>query len=134
MPEPLAARTLPLFRYAVSALAWSPDGGQLAAGSAGGGLQFWGRECDCFAEEALPIQPAEVYALTWSPNGEILALAVRTSYGQSNIQLWDMGNMDLLATLRTRQSGITALAWSPDGEVLASSSPDGTVKLWGVGK
>jgi eukaryotic-like serine/threonine-protein kinase len=46
------------------------------------------------------------------------------------IYIWDLRTRSLLASLRGHQNAIGAVSFSPDGTRIASSSSDGTVRLW----
>jgi WD40 repeat protein len=60
-----------------------------------------------------------------SPSGGILA----TGY-ESEIELWDLKTGKALPALRDHTDLVSAIAISPDEKILASSSLDGTIKLW----
>jgi WD40 repeat protein len=114
----------------VLCLAFSPDNGPgrlLASGGWGKGACLWsvatGRR---WAE--LPGHDYWVYSLCFSPDGKTLAVAHR----DRTIRLWEV----LSGKERGRLSGhahrVTGLAFAPDGR-LASSSHDGTVRVWDIG-
>ncbi|HSR99178.1 MAG TPA: WD40 repeat domain-containing protein, partial [Kofleriaceae bacterium] len=63
--------------------------------------------------------------MTFSGDGRRLAVA-----GGSDAQVWDIEHRQRLAALRGHASSVTSVAFSPDGLRLASSSKDGTCRLW----
>ena len=133
----------------ISNLAWSPNGQVLAVtarngcsdcisisnGSAGGVLELW-----TATGKQLTSAHNYSYSLAWSPDGKMLASAAylpeETGQTPNNlevnariIKLWS-GDGKLLNTLTAHTQPITKLVWSPDGQFLASTSSDGTVRLW----
>ena len=109
----------------VFALAFSPDGTQLASGSRDTTVQLWDTT---FNQAPITLRkhtgwPTE---LAFSADGRLLA-----SGGTDNtVQLWDTGTGESLATFTDHLSDIRALAFSPDGTTLASGSSDGTIRFW----
>lgn len=65
--------------------------------------------------------------LAISPNNEVFALA-----SEGTVYLYDFNTGELLAEIPAHMDKIAAMAFSPDGSYLATSSYDGTVKLWGI--
>ena len=51
--------------------------------------------------------------------------------GAGTLKLWDAATGQLLGTLLGHTDKIWSISVSPDGKTLATSSSDGTVKLWG---
>jgi WD40 repeat protein len=97
------------------ALAWSPDGKQLAATADGGKVQVWeaatGKEV-----LTLPGHNDEVMAVAWSPDGKRLA----SGGADQAIKVWNAATGKEEQTLRGHRAAIISLAWSPDGRRLAS--------------
>jgi WD40 repeat protein len=113
-----------------AAVAWSPDGRQLAvAGFSDYYLRLW--DADTFGVQAPPKGnglPDKVAA--WSPDGRFLATADK----RGQVLLWE-GQRSLWHTLSAGHTAeLLALAWSADGRFLASASADGTVKAWEMEK
>jgi WD40 repeat protein/tetratricopeptide (TPR) repeat protein len=123
----------------VYALAFSPDGVRVAAGSvrfqtsrewpftrpAQGEVRVWdieaGREHMTFARHR-----AGVRALAFSPDGHVLA----TGGFDHAIKLWDVPARRELRTLSDHTGPLQALAYSADGLSLVSVSLDRTLKVW----
>lgn len=101
---------------AVTRLAWSPDGSQLATSGPNNSLHIW-NTAD-WAETA--VIPGNATALAWRPTGSQLLWGA----ANGNASLWDVASGALTATWSDHSSAITALAWSPDGEQFASASQD----------
>ena len=138
--EPQSGKTLQTLRNSASgeylgALAWSPDGREIAGGGSqlrGGGatlglLEVWeaatGKSIDL---TTAAIQFDRIESLAWSPDNRYLAAG--TDSGR--ILLWDMKKQVPVALLIGHKSEVTGFSWSPDGRQLASSSSDGTVLVW----
>ena len=65
----------------------------------------------------------------FSPDGQSLASG-DSGYGEDAVNIWQVGNGQLLRSLRGHIDSVVALAYSRDGEVLASGSGDATIRLW----
>ena len=116
------------------ALAFSPDGALLAAGTHGH-IHLW--EVDT-ANELRPIRighrryrpstnSAELLKLlVFSPDGEVLV----SGFDMGTIQLWDVKTGEKIAALDGHTKGVNTLAFSPDGTMLVSAATDGTMLLW----
>jgi WD40 repeat protein len=122
-----------------AALAFSSDGKRLAGSFADGQVIVWDT-----ANEVPPLTITmppgdEAYRLAFSPDGSMLATgSLRRTPGAVMLRLWDARTGKLIRNLpddpaRTgHTSAVWALAFHPSGKRLASSSADGTVRMWDV--
>ncbi|GIJ63493.1 hypothetical protein Vau01_110090 [Virgisporangium aurantiacum] len=108
-------------------MAWSPDGGSIAAG-AYRTLRVW--DLDVPAPAPIPVatvrgHEAIVKTVAWSPDSTLIA----TADVENNVHLWRAA--DTAAPVRSLAGPAGwAVAWSPDGRTLATGSPDGPLRLW----
>ncbi|CAC5425318.1 RSA4 [Mytilus coruscus] len=116
---------------AVISVGFSPDGRYLASGSGDTTVRFW----DIYTETPQFTCKAHkhwVLCITWSPDGKKLASGCKNS----QICIWDPSTgLQTGKTLTGHRQWITWLAWKPlhldpECRFLASSSKDGTVRLW----
>lgn len=84
----------------------------------------------------LPIQrgyaqsaPRNLYftPIVWSADGSKIAITV-----MSSVEVRDAQSSVPLVTLKGHDNAVSASSWHPDGTRIATSSLDGTVKLWRV--
>jgi WD40 repeat protein len=137
----------------VNAVAFSSDGRLLASGGHGGGLRLW-RVADGQLLHELKGHRVQVFGVAFAPDGKLLASAS----ADGTARLWDVasgaevrrlgGEVGRPAGLPGRpglqitQGGparpgahgnmVWAVLFSPDGRTLATTSLDGTAKLWDV--
>lgn len=118
--------------HKASTLAFSPDGKLFAAADLNGGIRIW-------QTATMPWQDAnmllahedEVGSLSFSRNGNLLAIGLL----DGTMKLWsikNIGDPQIITTIRRHTAAITCVAFSPDGKTLASASRDKTIKLWDV--
>ncbi|XGV96753.1 MAG: protein kinase [Leptolyngbya sp. BL-A-14] len=107
----------------VTALAFEPDGKTLASGSWDGTVKLWSMRTQ---REKRTLQPesGRVTALSISADGKLLVT------GSDTLKLWQPRTGKAIVTLAAQFSGVSAIALSSDGQTLASSSWDGTIRIW----
>jgi WD40 repeat protein len=108
----------------IKAVAYRPNGRQIASASIDGTVKLWHPDGTLFA--TLPDHTLGARSLSYSPQGNLLA----TGGGDGAIYLWNPDTGERLTTIKAHNSLVTSLAFSPDGQVLASGGTDNTVKLW----
>jgi WD40 repeat protein len=129
----------------VRSLAFSGDGGYLAAGDHGGSVRMW-RTDSWAVTRTIEAHTSSVDAVTFSRDGRSLtsgttisatignadphtkAMITRTI--QDPLRVWDVASGRLHRELTGHSREIESLDTSPDGRLLASGSRDRTVRLW----
>jgi WD40 repeat protein/transcriptional regulator with XRE-family HTH domain len=108
----------------LSAVAYSPDGRQLATASYANTTKLWDT---AGGQELRSFQTGPVDQLVFSPDGTRLA----TSFTDLPVaKLWDTDTGEQLLSLSGHKAGINSIAFSPDGARLATASADGVSVVW----
>lgn len=110
------------------AVAFSPDGTQIATGDENGTVTLW----DGFHGiklRSLSRHSASVYGVAFSRDGKMLA----TASGDGTAKLWDVASNQEPTTLAGHGKAVYGIAFSPDGKQVATSSADATVRIWNAG-
>lgn len=114
-----------LHQTALSAVAYSPNGSQVATASyAGPATLLWDAAS---GQELGQFQTGPVNQLVFSPDGKWLA----TSFTDHPVaSIWEVATGQELLSLRGHTAGINAIAVSPDGTRLATAGADNTARVW----
>ncbi len=123
-------RTLKGHTHMIYALAFSPDGKQIASASRDGTVKLWdpatGQEIRTLQEARPPNrqQIFAVWALAFSPDGKRLA----TGHEFGDVRLWDLADGQEILCIKGDKV-CRSLAFSPDGRRLAGHATF-TVQVW----
>ena len=121
---PKGAKTR-LGKGSIKGISFSPDGTQIAIGSATG---VWLYDAHTGAELALLTDhTSRTDEVAFSPDGKTLVSGM-----YDGISLWDIDTGKLLKSFRKEESAIKALKIIDDGKTLLCESYGGSVRLWDV--
>jgi WD40 repeat protein len=111
----------------VTALALSPKGKRLAAGSGAGEVLVWDTAT---AQGTLVLRGhlGPIQALAFSPDGKHLASASQ----DCSVMVWDLGSGKAVQTLLKHTRSVWGVTYSPDGKRLASAGGGRVVWVWDV--
>ena len=113
----------------VLALAFGPDGKQLASGGLDRTARLW------HVPSGKPLAILEghthrVRGVLFAAGGTRLITASEGEQGTGSIKLWDLAAQQDLLTLHGHDDAVTCLVMPRAGNLLISGSDDGTIKLW----
>jgi WD40 repeat protein/uncharacterized protein YjbI with pentapeptide repeats/3',5'-cyclic AMP phosphodiesterase CpdA/type II secretory pathway predicted ATPase ExeA len=112
-------------RRRLTAIAFSPDGAQLATASTDHTTRLWNPTTGQH-QGVLHGHLGAVTAAAFSSSGSHLA----TAGTDGTIRVWDTAIRQTLHILYRPEGPITTVAYSPDGGRLAAAATDGTTWLW----
>lgn len=122
LPEGAKAR---LGKGQISGISFSPDGSQIAVGSATG---IWLYDARTGAELALFTDyMSETGLVAFSPDGKTLVNGM-----DDTILIWDIATGKLLKSIKRQRARIESLRILEDSKTLLCENYDGSVRLWDV--
>ncbi len=124
--------TLPKHNNKVIALKFSPNGDFLLSGSRDCTIKLWkvesGEHLHTFEWNSI-YSSYSIHHINFSPDNQFLAI-FNHSGNDMNGDLWSIENRELCKKFEGHKDIVCSVQFSPDGKRLASSSREGTVKLW----
>ena len=112
-------------RSPVNCIAFTPDGGLLAAGDREGRIVVW--RTDSFRVVGrVRLNNAHLNTLAFSPDGRLLAVAGRS------LQLWRTADWTQTTSLGIPGSVYGTARFSPDGRLLATVNAAEQIQLWDI--
>jgi WD40 repeat protein len=108
-------------------VAFSPDGAKLAT-AGGTSVKVWDAATgDELVSLPLVAKGSLAYTVVFSPGGNHLAVGMQFGRGSG---VWDAVTGEKLFELAGHTASVLALTYSSDGRQIATSSNDGTIRLW----
>jgi WD40 repeat protein len=111
---------------AVTALAFSPDGGTLASAGRDGSIRLWSL-ADGKETSSLNAEKSQINALAFSPDGTLLA----AGNVELRVRLFDVATGAVKREFAFADA-VLEVAFSPDGATLAVAGPSGNATLFSV--
>ncbi len=109
----------------VLALDWSRDGEWIVSGGQDGRARIW--RPNGLPGPTLKGHSSWIHSVAFHPDNQ--RIATGGSGEESTVRIWNLAGQQL-AVIRAHTNTVTELDWTDDGELLATSSWDGTAKIW----
>ncbi|MFO0855871.1 MAG: protein kinase [Phycisphaerales bacterium] len=117
-------KELPRQARRVEGLSLSPDGSLLASSGRNDGVQLW--DVHTWEPVGTLTTTAAPWGVVFSPDGSTLYATTHSG----TLEVFDMKDRTKRQMINAHQRLIPGLAVSPDGKLVATSSEDGSVRLW----
>ncbi|KAG2737747.1 WD40 repeat-like protein [Suillus brevipes Sb2] len=111
----------------ITSVDFSPDGTVLATSSMDHMVKFWCTRTWQMQGESINYGTSVINCFRYSPSGELLAIAT-----DDNIQIYDPGTKECIASVKGHTEFNLSLAWTPNGTRLLSAgdNDDPTIREW----
>jgi len=119
----------------VYGLAWSPDGKLLVSCGMDGKIKAWDPDSGEDLPPAFEASPKQhvMCRADFTPDGRLLAVVGGDlPYPTARATLFEVRTRRIVHEYGGHSAGVQGIRFSPDGQSFATSSFDGTVKLWRV--
>jgi mono/diheme cytochrome c family protein len=126
-PKPIAPAVYSA-PIAITAIAFSPDGTQVATGGYHEVL-LWEVATGKLVKRLQGL-PERTYAIRYSPNGWWIATASGTPAQSGLVRLWDATTGEPIRELLEVEDSVFGLAFSPDSKLLAAGGCDRAIRIW----
>lgn len=120
-----------LFQDRLLALAFSPDGNQLAVGtgdpSRDGDILIWKtHELDTEPKRAEAIHSDTVLSLSFSPDGRFLV----SGGADKTARIINVDTLKSIRSLEGHTHHVLSVGWSPDSRTIVTGGADNSIKIW----
>ena len=122
----------PITRIVGRQAIFSADGKTLATVERGGSSVIWDTGTRTERRRIEHGDQSFGSSVAISPSGTVLALTFGIDDFENAVSLWDTATGKHLGALQGHKQAIWSVAFSSDGRTLASSSADGSLRLWNV--
>ncbi|MGE0090879.1 MAG: hypothetical protein AB7S50_15525 [Bacteroidales bacterium] len=110
----------------INSLKITPDNKQLLIGTQDGKILLFDIESKSIVKTIFEESKNAVTAFAYNHSGKWMA----SGDSKGNLKIWDTKNYTLIETLEGHRSRIYDIDFSPDDQLVASTSLDGTVRMW----
>jgi WD40 repeat protein len=121
--QPLSLEGLP-GNKGTFGLAWSSDGGSIAAASDDGLVRIWKLDAPS-QPRVLQGHAGDAKGVAWSSDDRLIASASL----DRTVRIWDAASGQTMVVITGHSSGVRTVAWSLDDKAIASGGEDGMVLL-----